>query len=515
MQRLSLGTALYRSVLAILLASFTVIAVGCKWVTIASVNANGDQGNNSSAFSSVSGDGRYVTFHTGASNLGGTPWVRTDVYVRDLLAGTTTHVSVDSNGVAGNDYSSNPSISADGRYITFFASSTNLVPSDTNGAYDIFLRDTVTGVTERISVDPQGAGGNGASFLPDISADGRFIAYWSDASNLVANDTNGRSDIFVYDRVLDVTVRASVDSNGSQGNFESRRPAISADGRYVAFDSFATNFAPGDTNQTADIFVHDIVTGDTELVSIDPGGNQFRGTSSKPDISADGQVVTFTHGWDVYVRDRGTGVTKRASADMGGGGGTEFGASKNAAISEDGRYVAFDSDADDLVPGDTGSYSDVYLYDRVSETIERLSVTSTGVEGDGYSIAPSFSGDGRYISFTTDASNLIPGGIFQVQVIVQALPTMSFSSVSPQQLAIGGTTAVTLTGSNFTPGMSLFFNATASNVVVVNETTITADVSVPANATPGAKNVSVGRYGTGPGLITGVAAFCLNCVTLF
>jgi Tol biopolymer transport system component len=163
-----------------------------------------------------------------------------------------------------------PAISADGRFVAFWSNADNLVVGDTNGASDVFVHDRETGVTERISVDSAGNQGNNDSLEPAISADGRFVAFLSGADNLVSGDTNGNLDIFVHDRETDVTERVSVDSVGNQGNNHSLEPAISADGRFVAFRSYANNLVPGDTNSTADVFVHDRKTrvdktGDADL----------------------------------------------------------------------------------------------------------------------------------------------------------------------------------------------------------------------------------------------------------
>jgi len=188
--------------------------------------------------------------------------------------GTTERVSVDSAGTGGDGLSSPPAISAGGRYVAFASRASNLVAGDTNDATDIFVHDRQTGTTELVSVNSSGSHGNDSSFHPSISADGRYVAFWSNASNLVADDTNGTSDVFVHDRQTGATRRVSVDSSGAQGNDYSFSPAISADGRYVAFRSSASNLVATDTNDADDIFVHDRQTGTTERVSVDSNGNE-------------------------------------------------------------------------------------------------------------------------------------------------------------------------------------------------------------------------------------------------
>ena len=171
-------------------------------------------------------------------------------------AGDTTRVSVASDGAQGNGYSYHPSISADGRYVAFESYATNLVSGDTNGYIDVFVHDRQGGGTTRVSVTSDGAQGGTGSWNPSISADGRYVAFMSAASNLVSGDTCC-SDIFVHDRQSGQTTRVSVASDGAQGNNHSWYPSISADGRYVAFHSYASNLVSGDTNSAPDVFVHD------------------------------------------------------------------------------------------------------------------------------------------------------------------------------------------------------------------------------------------------------------------
>src|SRR3989440_488453 len=176
---------------------------------------------------------------------------------------STKRVSVDSLGAQGIGDSEGPSISADGRFVAFYSSAANLVGSDTNGVRDVFVRDRKTGKTTRVSVDSHGAQGNGDSEGPSISADGRFVAFLSSASNLVGGDTNGVRDVFVRDRKTGKTRRVSVDSHGAQGKGASFVPSISANGRFVAFSSVANNLVGGDTNTASDVFVRDRKTGKT------------------------------------------------------------------------------------------------------------------------------------------------------------------------------------------------------------------------------------------------------------
>jgi hypothetical protein len=216
---------------------------------------------------SISSDGFMVAFISEATNLvpGDTNDAQ-DVFVHDLATGITERVSVASAGTQGDDDASTLSLSSNGSFVAFGSFATNLVAGDTNDVIDVFVHDRDTGTTTRVSIATDGTQANDESFSPAISSSGRFVAFRSDATNLVANDTNNDSDIFVRDRASGVTRRVSVDSDGDQANGDSILPAISADGRFVAFSSEASNLVGGDTNNLADIFVHDRQNDETVLI---------------------------------------------------------------------------------------------------------------------------------------------------------------------------------------------------------------------------------------------------------
>jgi len=387
--------------------------------TRVSVNSFGKPGNGTSYSSSISADGRYVAFASRATNLVPGDTNRTlDVFVHDRQTGETTRVSVSPSGAQGTDDSGSPSISADGRYVAFWSFAFPRLGLRIAG---VFVHDRQTGETTRVSVSSSGAKGNNDSGSPSISADGRYVAFPSNATNLVSGDTNGFTDVFVHDRQTGETTRVNVDSSGTQANNYAHPPLISADGRYVTFSSYASNLVLGDTNVTDDIFVHDRQTGETTRVSVDSSGIQGDGYSGVPSISADGRYVAFestatnlvpgdTNGkTDVFVHDRQTGETSRVSVDSSGGEAVR--SSNTSSISADGRYVAFTSYARNLVPGDTKGYSDVFVHDRQTGITTRSSVSSfvLGVQGNSYSFSPSISADGRYVAFGSDAGNLVIG----------------------------------------------------------------------------------------------------------
>jgi Tol biopolymer transport system component len=340
-------------------------------------------GNGVNPYNVVSADGRYVAF---------AQWLllpRYDVVVYDRTTRTQRTASVALGGAVPTGDSFAPSLSADGRYVAFASDASNLVAGDSNDATDVFVRDLVAGTTRRVSLGAGGrqgdaaSGGSGAGG-PAISADGRYVAFGSGASNLVPGDTNGRVDVFVRDLVAGTTRLVSRSSAGVRGNGDSVRPAISANGRYVGYESDATDLVPGDTNDAIDVFVRDLAAGTTARVSlVDGGRGQANGFSSAPALSAAGRYAEFTSTAsnlvagdtnatpDVFVRDLRLGRTYRVSV---GAHGQTAGYAAGGALSAAGRYVAFDSGAPDLVPGDTNQVRDVFRRDRYARVTLRISL---------------------------------------------------------------------------------------------------------------------------------------------
>ena len=334
-------------------------------------------------------------------------------------AGPMERVSVDSWGLQGNGDSFSPAISADGRFVAFDSAATDLVDEDTNSATDVLVFDRQTGEIARVSVATGGTQADAGSFLPSLSASGRYVAFESDAPNLVDGDTNVAADIFVHDLQTGDTVRVSVATGDFQGNDGSYLASISADGRYVSFDSDATDLVSDDTNAAADVFVHDLQTGETVRVSVSSDETESDGSSYAARISEDGRYVTFvsdatnlvagdTNGVpDVFVRDQASGETVRASLANGGGEGND--GSYSPAISGDGRYVVFDSDATNLVADDTNGAADVFMHDLVTGVTTRVSVSNSGDQGNGHSFMPTISAEGRHVAFWSEAANLAAG----------------------------------------------------------------------------------------------------------
>lgn len=328
------------------------------------------------------------------------------------IAQTTECVSVATSGVQADSYSSPPAISAGGRFVAFVTRATNLDPADTNSEADVCLRDLATGTTELVSVALGGGSGNRGSYQPAISSDGRYVAFTSFASDLVAGDQNGRNDVYRRDRRLGRTVRVSLDATGIEVREHCEAPAISADGRFVSFQSRAAVLVANDTNGEPDVFLKDLVSGAIERVSLGAGGIEGNGPAGPTSaISADGRFVAFTSAAtdlvvgdtngdeDVYLRDRWLATTVRVSVATSGAQ-ADFD-SALASTSADGRFVAFVSRSAQLVTGDTNAAFDVYVRDLVGATTERVSLGPNGIEGDGDSTTASISADGRYIAFAS------------------------------------------------------------------------------------------------------------------
>ena len=377
--------------------------------------------------------GRYVAFESDATNLvaGDTNAVR-DIFLRDTELKTTQRVSQESGGAVQADGSSfSAAISSDGRYVAFESLAINLVATDTNASRDIFLHDTLNDTTRRVSVSSANDQSDADSFDAAVSPDGRYVAFESDAINLLASgDTNFLRDVFLHDTTAGVTARVSVNSDAEQAiGGDSAAAAVSSNGSYVAFQSAATNLVPGDTNgvfdgdtnAVFDIFRRDIVAGETIRVSVTSLGAQANFQSVNPDISADGRYVVFESDAsdlvtddtnavrDIFVRDTVLNTTERVSISDG-----ELQAnfeSSVGVISDDGRYVAFQSVATNLVSPATNGLTHIFVRDRVAGTTVLFSADDAGTQGNLASRFAALSGLGTRVAFESDATNLVTGDL--------------------------------------------------------------------------------------------------------
>ena len=394
------------------------------------------------------------------------------------------------------------SISANGRYLAFTSTAINLVPNDINNAADVFVYDRVTRRNEIVSVsssEARTAGDCAGSGSPSISADGRYVAFWSCAPNLVTGDANLATDIFVRDRVAGTTKIVSTKANGDQAmlpptsHSSGGAPSISPEGRWVSFGSNASDLVPGDTNDEADVFLKDTRTGAIQRVSVSSSGAQGNGSAVSSSVSANGRFVVFPSyadnivpddtnaAIDVFVRDVRAKKTERISLRSGGAQGNSSGASGLAsaggrAISSDGRYVMFSSFANTFVPNDSNGAFDIFVWDRKTKRVQRVTVGSDGHQADGSTSPGALSLDGRYVVVASSANDLTPGdtgfngsstvtvgrqpGDEDVYLYDTKSMTMEMLSVAPDGTEAKG--LCTIAGSALSDGSSESFGPTVS-----------------------------------------------------
>lgn len=340
-----------------------------------------------------------------------------------------------------------PTVSADGRFVAFGSLDPDLVPEDTNNFTDVFVRDILTGEVTRISSSYDGGAANYFSEIATISGDGRFVAFQSYATNIVEGDSNHLEefeyggDVFVHDRLTGLTTLASVATDGTQGNRASALPAISHDGRFVAFQSQSTTFVPGAAR--SQIYVRDRLKGETTCVSVSSAGVIGDADSGGVEMSADGRVVVFASNArnlvpddtnnvaDIFVHDRATGETTRVN--LSSTGEQALGFSTLPAISPDGMFVVFQSEAANLVAGDTNGESDVFLHNRATGETTRVSVASDGTQGDkGVIGKPRVSDGGRVVVFIAESHNLIPADFAHDDVLAHVPATGQTIGVTRQ-----------------------------------------------------------------------------------
>ena len=350
------------------------------------------------------------------------------ILITSITYADIERISVSSVGEQGNFISGihglrNESLSADGRYVAFTSEASNLVPGDTNGIRDVFVHDRNTGITERVSVSSNGEQESTSSNIPNgslnpsISANGRYVAFSSDAGNLVANDINGKvSDVFLHDRETGTTELVSFSQNGEQRTYSSGRPSLSADGRFITY-------------QTGQIYLFDRMTNVTIRLSRSPTGNLADSTSFNPVISADGRFVAYmsyasnidqycTYSTHIFVYDRLSNSNECISKSPNGEQGDYF--SGRPSISADGRFVSFTSEASNLTPADLNdNVPDIFVHDRQAGITELVSVSSTGEQGNifgDFTLESTISADGRYVAFDNISTNLSPGGTARISL---------------------------------------------------------------------------------------------------
>ncbi len=383
-----------------------------------SVRSGGAEANGASEHPAISADGNLVALASRATNLvDGDTNGKQDIFVHDRSSGQTSRVSIRTGGLQANGDSFEPAISANGRYVAFRSQANNLVDGDSNNASDIFLHDRQTGSTIRISVNSSGAQANGPNFDPDLSGDGRYVTFWSNANNLASGDFNSKSDVFVRDWIGGATWRVSLANNGQEGNDDSFRPAISDDGRYVAFESYASNFVANDLAGYRDVFLHDWIGRTTVRASRGLSGAEAQGDSYNPAISGDGGIIAFT------------------------------------------------SLASNIVGGDTNLAADVFVYARIGGALQRVSVRTDGGQANGLSDQAAVSQSGRFVVFRSDANNLVSGDTNNISdVFVRDRQDNATSRASVTNLGAQGNSSSDNPAVNG-DGLLVAFRSLANNLV--------------------------------------------------
>ncbi|MEE4331325.1 MAG: hypothetical protein V2J10_10675 [Wenzhouxiangella sp.] len=400
-----------------------------------SVAGDGSQADRGSYQGVLSDDGSVVAFRSNATNLiagdtNGWP----DIFLRDLVAGTTERISLTTGGGQVSSYSKSPSMSGDGQIIAFEGRSGGITTVQVfdrgTGMVTDPLPDTFSGVATTPAQ---------ARFSPVVSGDGQLFAFVTESTMAnafpasirpVTTDSDTAPDIYLYD--LDTAPTPPIEhasrlSDGNEINADNRNPALSETGRYVVFESFSDQLN-NDSNNEADILLKDR-NGLLQLVSVTPGGVSGNAASLEAAVSDDGNVVAFRSGasdlvtgdtndrLDIFVRDIGAGTTVRVSVSSDGSEANQN--SLEPDISGDGRFVVFRSNATNLVPDDSNQRPDIFVHDRVSGTTARVG-QPPGEQSNGSSSAPAISGDGQWIVFESDASNLVPGDTNEARDVFRA-----------------------------------------------------------------------------------------------
>ncbi len=367
------------------------------------------------------------------------------------LGPTTSRISVSSTGAQGTGDSTYARVSGDGRTVAF--SSEGNFGLGGGNRWHVFLRDLANDSLELISKSANGVVGDLDSFDPVPSADGRRIAFMSWARNLDPLDANNNADVFLHDRKTHKTYTISINLSGHTGTGLSADPDLTADGRYVTFKSGAADLVAGDVNTREDVFRRDTLLGVTELVSCNATGGQASSDSSFSSISDDGRFVAFQSAAndlvgteidyfdDIFVKDMLTGAVEQISIRPAGG-------MINApctypTISADGTKVAYITDANTLIPGDTSGYRDVFVYDRTTASLVCASLTSTNVNANGPVISYKLSPDGLFVAFDNAANQIVPsdnnfiGDVFLCDLTLGTTSLVSVSTGLPS-VPLGG-----------------------------------------------------------------------------
>lgn len=513
--------------------SAALLMGGCAWTERGSVAFDGAEANESSSGGGLSADGRFLVFSSRATNLlpaGVDTNAESDVFVRDLALQTTTRASTATGGAEVTGFSARPSISADGRWVAFESDSTALVPGDTNARRDVFVKDRTTNVTTRVSVATGGVQGNNDSERAQITSDGRFVVFESTATNLVSGDSNAASDVFLHDRQTGITERVSLNTSEQQAGTGcwSRSASVSDDGRFIAFQSNPCAWGLPSVTVGSNIWLRDRALGTTQIVA----GGSFIGDPafhSPPTMSGNGRYVLWessesdivvgdnNQSADVFLYDRVLSTYEMVSLGNGGVQGNRS-AGSPSTISDDGRWVGFSSEATNLVAADTNDRSDAFVRDRATGRTFRVSTDILLAQANDHSFTAQISADGGYVAFLSFATNLIgadTNGVGDVFVQAANRPTVDF--ITPGAVVRGFSGPVMIAGVAFEPGAAISSNdgrITFSNVVVVDDETITATMTVAPGMPVGSYPMIVANPGGAWAPIKGASGQCTGCLQI-
>jgi Tol biopolymer transport system component len=506
------------------LVAAMVITSGCAWVGRVGVATDGTQpGGGNTVGTDVSPNGRFVVFTSEANNLVPNDTNNAaDVFLRDVQTGTTERVSVADNEAEANLGGYGGIVSADGRYVAFSSDSDNLLSTpDTNSATDVFLRDRQAGTTIRVSVRSGGGEADGASTLSSMTRDAKQIVFASDADDLIGlnADQNFSTDVFVRDRPNARTVRLSVATDGSEGDLDSTGGSISADGRYVVFLSNASTFDPNDSGVYQDAYVRDRTLNTTTRVTAFADGSEGDSDVTNAVISADGSTVVFdtdatnfidppdlSGATNVYAVPLGSHTFERMSVAADGGDPSDF--SFLTGVSDDGRFVLFQSGAKNLTGDKLTAVSNSFVRDRTNHSTVFAGTTQSMTEPIGPdaqrsgSTPNAISGNGRYILYSSNATDVIGTGDANdsvADVFLRSNPAPFILFAQPATIARGATGTIALKGSglNGSGALVLMGDGVAVNsVTTVSESELDVTVTVSPSAAPGPRMPVVVQKGT-------------------